>query len=82
MLKLTLSLFVLQTGDEGEKVFKNLSENGLASPQASKCGELLTLMIQKCWPQPQGGGEPSSLAILNNVLTWSLWPCVLQRFGE
>lgn len=39
-------------------------------------------MIQKCWPQPKNGNALSSLVILNHLLTWSLWPCFLQRFGE
>lgn len=39
-------------------------------------------MIQKCWPQPKNGNALSSLVILNHLLTWSLWPCFLQRFGK
>ncbi|XP_078381354.1 E3 ubiquitin-protein ligase rnf213-alpha-like isoform X3 [Oculina patagonica] len=73
---------MLQRGSEGEKVFKNLSVHGLESPQASKCGDLLTLMLTRCWPQQQGGVPCSCKAILKQVLTWRLWPCFLQRFGR
>ena len=79
---MTFCAFVFQTGGEGGEVFKNLSEHGLTSPQATECGGLLTLMLKECWPQSQGGSPPSSLAILKHVLTWSLWPCFFERFGK
>lgn len=69
-------------GSEGERVFKNLAEIGLESPQAAKCGDLLTLMLTRCWPKQQGGIPCSSKAILEHVLTWRLWPCFLRRFGN
>ena len=63
-------------------MFKNLSEHGLQSSQALKCGELLTLMLTRCWPKPQGSVPCSSKTILQQVLTWRLWPCFFQRFGN
>ena len=69
-------------GNEGEEVFQWLSEHGLDSPQADKCGELLTLMLTRCWPQPQGGISRSSKTSLRHVLTWRLWPCFFRRFGN
>ena len=79
---MTYDFWVSQTGHEGAEVFKNITEHGLTSPQAAKCGELLTLMIQKCWPQPKTDNTLSSMVILKHLLTWGLWPCFLQRFGK
>ncbi|XP_068694646.1 E3 ubiquitin-protein ligase rnf213-alpha-like isoform X2 [Montipora foliosa] len=72
---------LLQRGNENENLFKNLSEHGLQSPQASKCGDLLTLMLTKCWPKSQGGIPCSSVAIFKHVLEWRLWLCFFERFG-
>ncbi|CAH3029473.1 unnamed protein product, partial [Porites evermanni] len=73
---------MLQRGNEREDVFQNLSVYGLGSPQAQKCGELLTLMLTHSWPKPQGDVPCSSRIILHQVLTWRLWPCFFQRFGK
>ena len=72
---------VFQRGSEGEDVFRNLSD-GLQSSQASKCGDLLTLMLKRSWPKPQGGVPCSPKATLKHVLTWKLWPGFFQRFGN
>ncbi|PFX29705.1 E3 ubiquitin-protein ligase RNF213 [Stylophora pistillata] len=71
---------MLQRGSEGEDIFRNLSD-GLRSSQASKCGDLLTLMLKRSWPKQQGGVPCSPKAILKHVLTWKLWPGFFQRFG-
>ncbi|XP_022783821.1 E3 ubiquitin-protein ligase rnf213-alpha-like [Stylophora pistillata] len=73
---------MLKRGNEGEEVFRNLTEYGLDSPQASECGRLLTLMLTSCWPEGQRGVPCSSKDILRHVLTWRLWPCFFQRFGK
>lgn len=72
----------IQTGIKGEEVFRSLSEHGLDSPQASKCGELLTLMLTRCWPKPKAGVPCSTKEIFKHVLNWRLWPCFFQRFGN
>lgn len=71
-----------KTDRKGEDVFKSLYNSGLHSSQASKCGELLTMMLTKCWPPSRGGAEPFSQEILTHVLTGQLWPCFFERFGE
>ena len=59
-----------------------LVKQDLESPQAQKCGDLLTLMLTRCWPESRGGADPSSKVILKHILTWRLWPCFFQRFGN
>lgn len=63
------------------ELFEKLWKNGLNSPEASKCGELFTLMLTRCWPKPKEGIPCSSLTILKHVLEWKLWPCFFHRFG-
>ncbi|XP_067056125.1 E3 ubiquitin-protein ligase rnf213-alpha-like isoform X2 [Acropora muricata] len=72
---------LLQWGNESKELFENLWKNGLNSPEASKCGELFTLMLTRCWPKPKEGIPCSSLTILKHVLEWKLWPCFFHRFG-
>ena len=75
--------FRLKTDGKGEEVFRNLSDSaGRRSPQASKCGEMLNMMLTKGWPPSRNGDEPSSLDIFRHVLTGWLWPCFFERFGE
>lgn len=74
--------FKTQLGREDETVFKSLYKEGIESCQASKCGELLTMMILKCWPKPQDGTELSSLGVLRHILSWKLWPGYFEFFGK
>ena len=75
-------IFLSKTGSRGEDVLESLYRNGLRSPQAFKCGELLNMMLTKGWPPSRNGVQPSSLEIFRHVLTGRLWPCFFKRFGE
>ena len=75
-------IFLSKTGSRGEAVLESLYHSGLRSPQASKCGEMLNMMLTKGWPPSRNGVQPSSLEIFRHVLTGRLWPCFFKRFGE
>ena len=69
-------------GGEDEKVFERLSQSGIQSPQATKCGELLTMILMRCWPKPPNGSELSRLDVLRHALSWKLWKGYLEFFGK
>ncbi|XP_068694638.1 E3 ubiquitin-protein ligase rnf213-alpha-like [Montipora foliosa] len=73
---------ILQGGKEDEQLFYDLSEHGLGSSQALECGDLLTMILKRSWPESHGGVSSSGKQSLKHVLTWPLWSCFFRRFGR